>query len=138
MIAKEIGFDLGAVVKRSRKVAQQLSDGVKFLMKKNKLDVLMGHGRLTAPGKLAVEDAAITAKHIILATGARARELPQLKADGKLVWTYRQAMVPERMPKSLLIIGSGAIGIEFASFYQILRCGRYSRRSARANPPGRG
>jgi len=122
--AKEVSFDLKKVVDRSRKVAAQLSAGVKFLLKKNKVAVIEGQGRLAGPGKLAVEkDGAtttVTAKHIILATGARARALPGLEPDGKLIWTYREAMLPDRMPKSLLVVGSGAIGIEFASFYRNL------------------
>nr|MDJ0896284.1 dihydrolipoyl dehydrogenase [Alphaproteobacteria bacterium] len=114
------------VVGRSRKVAAQLSGGVKHLLKKNKVTVIDGHGALDggAPGarKLKVTQdgkpvADVTAKHIILATGARARSLPGLEPDGKLVWTYKEAMVPEAMPKSMLVVGSGAIGIEFASFY---------------------
>ncbi len=121
--AEKISFDAAAVVKRSRKVAEQLSAGVKFLMKKNKVEVIEGTGRLAGAGKVAVEgkDGAkrdIAAKNIILATGARARTLPGIEPDGKLVWTYREAMVPTAMPKSLLVIGSGAIGIEFASFYR--------------------
>ena len=126
---KEPGFDLGKVVKRSRKVAGRLNAGVKHLLKKNKVTVFDGHGRLdgtkgaarkvhVAKDGKAVAD--ITATNVILATGARARELPGLEADGKLVWTYKEAMVPEVMPKSLLVIGSGAIGIEFASFYRTL------------------
>ena len=125
LTATGIGFELDKIVKRSRGVAKQLSDGVKFLMKKNKIDVLDGNGVLTGAGKVSVTSAdnkitQVTAKHIILATGARARELPDLTADGKLVWTYKHAMVPAEMPKSLLVIGSGAIGIEFASFYRNL------------------
>jgi dihydrolipoamide dehydrogenase len=113
------------VVDRSRKVANQLSMGVKGLLKKNKVTVFDGHGRLNGAGKLKVEKdgkpvADLTAKHIILATGARARALPGLEPDGKLVWTYKEAMVPPAMPKSLLVVGSGAIGIEFASFYRSL------------------
>lgn len=120
--AENISFDLAKVVKRSRGVAGQLSRGIAGLMKKNKITVLDGQGKLTGLGKLTVEKdgkkvADVEARHIILATGARARELPHLKADGKLVWTYKHAMTPEKMPKSLLVIGSGAIGIEFASFY---------------------
>lgn len=120
--ADNISFDLAKVVKRSRGVAGQLSRGIAGLMKKNKITVLDGQGKLAGLGKLTVEKdgkkvADVEAKHIILATGARARELPHLKADGKLVWTYKHAMTPEKMPKSLLVIGSGAIGIEFASFY---------------------
>ncbi len=123
--AKEVGFDIGKIVKRSRAIANQLSNGVKFLLKKNKVTVFDGHARLAGPGKLAVAKdgkpvADLTAKHIILATGARARALPGLEPDGKLVWTYREAMVPPSLPKSLLVIGSGAIGIEFASFYRDL------------------
>ncbi|RMF08761.1 MAG: dihydrolipoyl dehydrogenase [Alphaproteobacteria bacterium] len=115
-------FDIEKVVKRSRQVAKQLSQGIGHLMKKNKITVLEGTGKLKGPGKLAVEKDGkteeIAAKHIILATGARARELPHLKADGELVWTYKHAMTPKTMPKSVLVIGSGAIGIEFASFYR--------------------
>jgi dihydrolipoamide dehydrogenase len=120
--AKEIEADLDAVVKRSRGVAKQLNQGVTHLMKKNKITVHMGDGALTAPGKLTVTDkdgktTDLSAKHIIIATGARARDLPFAPADGKRVWTYRHAMVPAEMPSDLLVIGSGAIGIEFASFY---------------------
>ncbi|HSY85644.1 MAG TPA: dihydrolipoyl dehydrogenase [Verrucomicrobiae bacterium] len=122
--AKEVSFDLKKIVDRSRKVAGQLSAGVKFLLKKNKVTVIEGQGRLAGPGKVAVDKAGtittVTAKHIILATGARARALPGLEPDGKLVWTYKEAMLPDRMPKSLLVVGSGAIGIEFASFYRNL------------------
>jgi dihydrolipoamide dehydrogenase len=119
--AKEVSFDLKKIVERSRKVAAQLSNGVKFLMKKNKITVIEGTGRLAGPGRLAVEKAGeVRAKHIILATGARARSLPGLEPDGKLIWTYKEAMLPDRMPKSLLVVGSGAIGIEFASFYRNL------------------
>ena len=123
-------FDLDVVVKRSRGVASQLSNGVKFLMKKNKIDVIEGTARLEkgnpAPKVVvkdkAGKDAAYQAKHVMLATGARARDIPQagLVADGKLIWTYREAMTPDVMPKRLLVIGSGAIGIEFASFYNEL------------------
>ncbi len=120
--ADNISADLDAVVKRSRGVAKQLNQGVTHLMKKNKIAVHMGEGRLTGKGKLSVKDkdgktAELTAKNIIVATGARARDLPNLPADGKRVWTYRHAMVPGELPKKLLVIGSGAIGIEFASFY---------------------
>jgi dihydrolipoamide dehydrogenase len=121
--AKEVSFDLAKVVKRSRGVASQLSGGVKHLLKKNKVTVIDGHATLLGKGRIKVEKDGTTsvgefqAKHIIVATGARAREFPNMKADGKLVWTYRHAMVPETMPKSILVIGSGAIGIEFASFY---------------------
>jgi dihydrolipoamide dehydrogenase len=120
---KEIGYDTKKVVQRSRQVANQLSGGVGHLLKKNKVAVFDGQGRLAGTGKLAVAKngskvADLTAKHIILATGARARSLPGLEPDGKLVWTYKEAMIPEAMPKSLLVVGSGAIGIEFASFYR--------------------
>ncbi len=120
--AEKIEADLDAVVKRSRGVAKQLNQGVTHLMKKNKITVHMGSGVLTAPGKLTVTDkdgkkAELAAKHIIVATGARARDLPFAPADGKRIWTYRHAMVPTEMPTELLVIGSGAIGIEFASFY---------------------
>ncbi|HET6160856.1 MAG TPA: dihydrolipoyl dehydrogenase [Dongiaceae bacterium] len=123
--ASNVTFDLKKVVERSRKVANQLSNGVKHLLKKNKVEVFDGHGRLNGASKLKVEKdgkpvADLTAKHIILATGARARALPGLEPDGKLVWTYKEAMVPPSMPKSLLVVGSGAIGIEFASFYRTL------------------
>ncbi len=117
------GFDLAAVVKRSRAVAKQLSSGVAHLMRKNKITVFDGEGKLAGKNTLAVTKggkpvAILQAPHIILATGARARQLPGLEADGKLIWTYRDAMVPPMMPKSLVVIGSGAIGIEFASFYR--------------------
>jgi dihydrolipoamide dehydrogenase len=123
--AEKISFDFEKLIKRSRAVAAQLNGGVKHLMRKNKITMIDGHGRLARRGKLTVEKdgkiaAELSARHIILATGARARELPGLKADGKLVWTYRHAMVPNALPKSLLVIGSGAIGIEFASFYRTL------------------
>ena len=125
LAAKDVTFDIGKTVKRSRDVARRLSKGVGHLLKKNKVTVFDGHGRLAGKGKLGVakdgkEVATLAAKHIILATGARARELPGLEADGKLVWTYKEAMVPEAMPRSVLVIGSGAIGIEFASFYRTL------------------
>ncbi|QWC58145.1 dihydrolipoyl dehydrogenase [Erythrobacter sp. 3-20A1M] len=120
-VAGEIEADLEAVVKRSRGVAKQLNQGVTHLMKKNKIAVHMGEGTLTGPTSLTVKgeksEEKLTAKHIIVATGARARDLPFAKADGKRVWTYRHAMTPPEMPKKLLVIGSGAIGIEFASFY---------------------
>ena len=124
--AKEIEADLDAVVKRSRGVAKQLNQGVTHLMKKNKIAVHMGEGTLTGPTSLTVKgdkgEEKLTAKHIIVATGARARDLPFAKADGKRVWTYRHAMTPKEMPKKLLVIGSGAIGIEFASFYNDMGC----------------
>ncbi|MGV8996224.1 MAG: dihydrolipoyl dehydrogenase [Parvibaculaceae bacterium] len=122
LAADNIRFDASAIVKRSRKVAGQLSGGVKFLMKKNKVDVIEGAAKLKGAGRISVEGKSGTveyaAKNIILATGARARTLPGIEPDGKLIWTYREAMVPAAMPKSLLVIGSGAIGIEFASFYR--------------------
>ncbi len=122
--ADKIGYDLDAVVKRSRGVAKQLAGGVGHLLKKNKVTVIMGEATLTAPGKLSVKTdkgtEEVTAKNIVLATGARARELPGLEADGDLVWAYKHALVPPRMPKKLLVIGSGAIGIEFASFFNTL------------------
>ncbi len=122
--ADKVGYDLDAVVKRSRGVAAQLSGGIGHLLKKNKVAVVMGEASIPAKGKVSVktdkgtED--LTAKNIVLATGARARELPGLEADGDLVWTYKHALQPPRMPKKLLVIGSGAIGIEFASFYNTL------------------
>ncbi|MBJ3774127.1 dihydrolipoyl dehydrogenase [Acuticoccus mangrovi] len=126
--AKDVSFDIGKVVTRSRGVASQLSNGVAFLMKKNKIDVLWGTATLEAPGKLTVTEApdapkgakgggTYTAKNIIVATGARPRALPGLEPDKDAIWTYFEAMVPKEMPKSLLVVGSGAIGIEFASFY---------------------
>ncbi len=122
--AENIGYDLDAVVKRSRGVAKQLSSGIGHLMKKNKIDVVMGEATIPAKGKVSVKtdkgSQELTAKNIVLATGARARELPGLEADGDLVWTYKHALDPVRMPKKLLVIGSGAIGIEFASFYNTL------------------
>jgi dihydrolipoamide dehydrogenase len=122
---KGIAFDIKKVVERSRQIAAQLNGGVTHLLRKNKITVFDGNGRLNGPGKVAVEKdgkavADLAAKHIILATGARARSIPGLEPDGKLVWTYMEAMVPEIMPKSLLVVGSGAIGIEFASFYRSL------------------
>ncbi|MEX0308827.1 MAG: FAD-dependent oxidoreductase, partial [Tateyamaria sp.] len=122
--ADGIDYDLPAVVDRSRKVAGQLSGGVQHLLKKNKVTVIMGEGTIPSKGKVSVKTdkgtEELTAKNIILATGARARELPGLEADGELVWTYKAALTPTRMPKKLLVIGSGAIGIEFASFYNTL------------------
>jgi dihydrolipoamide dehydrogenase len=121
--AKDIHYDAGKVVARSRAVAKQLSNGVAYLLKKNKVDVFDGQGRLAGKGRLAVEKAGkpvaeLVAPHIILATGARPRSLPGLEPDGEQVWTYKEAMVPAAIPKSLLVVGSGAIGIEFASFYR--------------------
>jgi dihydrolipoamide dehydrogenase len=143
LTVEKVGFDPAAVVKRSRVVSKRLNDGVGFLMKKNKVAVIWGEATIDAPGKVTVKpphsappqagearvgaapkDAlgpgSYEAKHIIIATGARPRVLPGIEPDGKLIWTYFEAMVPERMPKSLLVIGSGAIGIEFASFYRTL------------------
>ena len=121
----EYSFDITKVVARSRRVADRLSRGVASLMKKNDIRVFAGAGALAAPGIVAVraKDNAVTelgARHVILATGARARTLPGLEPDGKLIWTYKEAMLPETMPASLLVVGSGAIGIEFASFYRQL------------------
>ncbi|MEO1721693.1 MAG: dihydrolipoyl dehydrogenase [Pseudomonadota bacterium] len=122
--AGTIDYDLPAVVKRSRNVAGQLNSGVGHLLKKNKVTTIMGDATIPAKGKVSVKTdkgtEELTARHIVIATGARARELPGLEADGELVWTYRHAMTPKRMPKKLLVIGSGAIGIEFASFYNTL------------------
>ncbi len=124
--ADGIGFDMGAVVKRSRGVSSRLSGGVSMLMKKNKVEVIDGTAKLNGPGKVDVtgkDGKAIgtyTADHIIIATGARPRALPGIEPDKKLIWTYFEAMVPETTPKSLLVIGSGAIGIEFASFYNTM------------------
>ena len=122
--ADNVGYDLDAVVKRSRKVAGQLSGGIGHLMKKNKITVVMGEAKLAGKGKVTVKTAKgseeLSAPNIVLAPGARARELPGLEADGDLVWTYRHALEPKRMPKKLLVIGSGAIGMEFASFFNTL------------------
>ncbi|HEX8534148.1 MAG TPA: dihydrolipoyl dehydrogenase [Allosphingosinicella sp.] len=119
--AEKVSFDLAKIVDRSRKVAGQLNAGVKGLMKKNKITVVEGEGSIAGKGKLTVvKDGTTTelqAKHIIVATGARARDLPFAKADGNKIWTYQHAMVPKEMPTKLLVIGSGAIGVEFASFY---------------------
>jgi dihydrolipoamide dehydrogenase len=124
LTAEKIGYDLDAVVKRSRGVAKQLSSGVAHLMKKNKITVVMGAATLPAKGKVSVKTdkgtEELTAKHIVLATGARARDLPGLEADGKRVWSYKHALQPPHQPKKLLVIGSGAIGIEFASFFNTL------------------
>ena len=128
--AQKVDYDPAAVVKRSRAVSKRLNDGVGFLMKKNKVTVIWGEAAIEAPGEIAVKASksaapkgalgagAYQAKHIIVATGARPRVLPGLEPDKKVVWTYFEAMVPERIPKSLLVVGSGAIGIEFASFYR--------------------
>jgi len=122
--ADNFKFDLAKTVARSRAVSKQLSDGVGFLMKKHKITVIPGEAKLAGKGKLSVSKdgkaSEVLAKNIVLATGARARTLPGLEPDGKLVWTYAHAMVPDSFPKSLLVVGSGAIGIEFASFYRTL------------------
>src|SRR5689334_23484106 len=130
--ADNVGFDAEGVVKRSRAVSKRLNDGVGFLMKKNKVSVIWGEAAIESPGKITVKKSAsdapkgslgegtYQAKHIILATGARPRVLPGLEPDKKLVWTYFEAMVPDKMPKSLLVVGSGAIGIEFASFFRTM------------------
>ena len=128
--AEKVSYDAAAVVKRSRGVSKRLNDGVGFLMKKNKITVIWGEATIDAPGKITVKASkteapkgalgpgTYEAKHIIIATGARPRVLPGLEPDQKLVWTYFEAMIPEKMPKSLLVVGSGAIGIEFASFFR--------------------
>src|ERR1700752_1165256 len=130
--AEKVGYDPKAVVQRSRAVSKRLNDGVGFLMKKNKVTVIWGEAVIAAPGQITVKkspveepkgalgEGAYQAKHIIIATGARPRVLPGLEPDKKLVWTYFEAMVPDRMPKSLLVVGSGAIGIEFASFFHTM------------------
>ena len=122
--AQGIDYDLDAVVARSRAIAKQLNGGVSHLLKKNKVTALMGAATITAPGQVLVKtakgDETLSGKYIIIATGARARELPGLEGDGDLVWTYKTALTPPHMPKKLLVIGSGAIGIEFANFYNTL------------------
>jgi dihydrolipoamide dehydrogenase len=122
--ADNFKFDIEKIVARSRAVSQQLSSGVGFLMKKHKITVVAGEAKLSGKGKLSVtkdgKASEYAARNIVLATGARARTLPGLEPDGKLIWTYRDAMVPPSFPKSLLVVGSGAIGIEFASFYRTL------------------
>ena len=139
LTAEKVGFDIAAIVKRSRGVSSQLNGGVGFLLKKNKVDVIWGEATITRPGEVKVSapkksvqgppapapkgalgEGTYSAKHVIVATGARPRALPGLEGDRKLVWTYFEAMVPSEMPKSLLVIGSGAIGIEFASFYRTM------------------
>ncbi len=124
LTATGIGYDLNAVVQRSRGVAKQLSGGVGHLLKKNKVTVIMGTASLTGANAVTVKTdkgrEELTAKAVVLATGARARELPGLEADGKRVWAYKHALMPPHMPRKLLVIGSGAIGIEFASFYNTL------------------
>ena len=129
--AQNVGYDAKAVVARSRAVSKRLNDGVGFLMRKNKVQVIWGEAAIEAPGKVTVTPkgdppkgalgpGSYQAKHVIIATGARPRVLPGIEPDKKLVWTYFEAMVPERVPKSLLVIGSGAIGVEFASFFRTL------------------
>ncbi len=137
--AEKFGFDIDAVVKRSRGIAAQMNNGVQFLMKKNKVDTIWGEAMLTKPNEIkvaptkkkivepqgpipknALGEGTYTAKNIIIATGARPRVLPGIEPDKKLVWTYFEAMNPDKMPKSLLVVGSGAIGIEFASFYRTM------------------
>lgn len=137
--ADNIGFDAAAIVKRSRGVSAQLNGGIGYLMKKNKVDVIWGEGKITKPGEIVVSKTAkkamepqvpvpkgvkgegtYKAKHIIVATGARPRVIPGMEPDGKDIWTYFEAMVPPSMPKSLIVMGSGAIGIEFASFYRTM------------------
>lgn len=132
LAADNVSFDPAAVIKRSRGVAGRMNSGVGFLMKKNKVSVIWGEATIDAPGKITVKASkteapkgslgpgSYQAKHIIIATGARPRVLPGLEPDKKLVWTYFEAMNPDKMPKSLLVIGSGAIGIEFASFYRTM------------------
>lgn len=139
LIAEKYGFDIGAVVNRSRGVSKQLNGGVGFLLKKNKVDVIWGEAEITKPGEVKVAapkkkamepqhpapkgtlgTGTYNAKHIILSTGARPRALPGIEPDGDLIWTYFEAMVPKDMPKSLVVMGSGAIGIEFASFYRTM------------------
>ena len=137
--ADGLGFDIDAIVKRSRQIAGQMNNGVQFLMKKNKVDIIWGEAQLTAPGEIAVKkmtkkpvepqhpapksvlpEGTYKAKHIIIATGARPRVLPGIEPDGERIWTYFEAMKPAKFPKSLVIMGSGAIGMEFASFYRSL------------------
>ena len=132
LTADNIGFDAAAIIKRSRGVAGRMNTGVAYLMKKNKITVIWGEAAIDAPGKITVKASktpapkdtigpgSYQAKHIIVATGARPRVLPGLEPDKKLVWTYFEAMNPDKMPKSLLVVGSGAIGIEFASFYRTM------------------
>jgi len=123
--ASQVEFDIAAIVRRSRQISKRLATGVKHLMKKNEVEVFMGSGRLAGGGRVIVdleggEATELSARNIVIATGARARELPGLEADGEIVWSYKEAMVPDAMPGSLLVVGSGAIGMEFASFYHDL------------------
>ena len=140
-LGREIGFHTDAVVKRSRAVSKRLTDGVGFLMKKHKISVIDGAAKITKPGEVKVEcksAGTYQAKHIIVATGARPRVLPGIEPDKKLIWTYFEAMVPEKMPKSLLVVGSGAIGIEFASFFRTMGSEVTVVEAAAADPAGRG
>lgn len=121
-ISGDIRVNFKDVISRSRAVSEQLSNGIKSLMRKHKIEVINGYGKLLGHGKISVNDIEVVAKHIILATGARPRVLPNIPIDNKLVWNYKDAMVPEDMPKSLMIIGGGAIGIEYASFYNDIGC----------------
>ena len=122
--AQKVSFDLSKIVARSRKISGQLNQGVGYLLKKNKVTVFSGEAKLLESSTIGIkidgEFKKITGKNIILATGARAKELPGMEADGKLVWTYKHALTPSKMPKNLLVMGSGAIGVEFASFYNTL------------------
>src|SRR5438270_7329356 len=130
--AENVSFDPAAVIKRSRAVAGRMNNGVGFLMKKNKVPVIWGEAVIDAPGKITVKASkteapkgslgpgSYTAKHIIVATGARPRVFPGIEPDNNLIWTYYEAIVPDRMPRSLLVIGSGTIGVEFASFYRTM------------------
>ena len=148
--ADNVSFDAKAVVARSRGVSKRLNDGVGFLMKKNKIAVIWGDATIDAPGKITVKESAVDApkgalgegsyqaKHIIISTGARPRALPGLEPDKKLVWTYFEAMVPESIPKSLLVVGSGAIGIEFASFFRTMGAEVTVVEVLAADPAGRG
>src|SRR5437763_5064541 len=132
LLAEKVSYDPKAVVQRSRGVSKRLNDGVGFLMKKNKVTVIWGEAAIDAPGKIRVKKSSVEApkgaagegtyqaKHIILATGARPRVLPGLEPDKQLVWTYFEAMVPARMPQSLLVVGSAGIGIEFVSFFHTM------------------
>jgi dihydrolipoamide dehydrogenase len=139
LVATQFGFDIDAIVKRSRAIAAQMNNGVQFLMKKNKIDIIWGEAEITKPGEIKVSatkkaivqpqgpipknvlpEGIYTAKNIIVATGARPRVLPGIEPDGEKIWTYFEAMKPAKFPKSLVIMGSGAIGMEFASFYRSL------------------
>ena len=120
--AKDIKFDFNKIIERSRKVSKQLSSGIAGLLKKNKIEVIDGFGKISAQKNVEVSKnneviANINAKNIIIATGARARQIKGLESDGEFIWSYREAMTPKSLPKSILVVGSGAIGVEFASFY---------------------